>query len=141
MIEVSNLRKEYGELVAVDGVSFCARPGEIFGLLGPNGAGKSTTIGCISGLVAARDRPDLFVNACSPGFCKTDICGPKGSMGGREPKSAALGATVFAAALFGDLGAGRTATFFKEGSKPGTPLSEATSTIEAWVAEPQPEAG
>ena len=89
----------------------------------------------------ARDRPDLFVNACSPGFCKTDICGPKGSMGGREPKSAALGATVFAAALFGDLGAGRTATFFKEGSKPGTPPSEATSTIEAWVAEPQPEAG
>ena len=51
MIEVSNLRKEYGELVAVDGVSLCARQGEIFGLLGPNGAGKSTTIGCISGLL------------------------------------------------------------------------------------------
>ncbi|MHC5063576.1 MAG: ABC transporter ATP-binding protein [Planctomycetota bacterium] len=51
MIEVSNLRKEYGELVAVDGASFSAKPGEIFGLLGPNGAGKSTTIGCISGLL------------------------------------------------------------------------------------------
>jgi ABC-2 type transport system ATP-binding protein len=35
----------------VDGVSFTAKPGEIFGLLGPNGAGKSTTIGCISGLL------------------------------------------------------------------------------------------
>src|SRR5207247_2448608 len=44
-------RKSYGDLTAVDGVSFTARPGEIFGLLGPNGAGKTTTIGCISGLL------------------------------------------------------------------------------------------
>ncbi len=51
MIEVEQLRKSYGELTAVDGVSFTARPGEIFGLLGPNGAGKTTTIGCISGLL------------------------------------------------------------------------------------------
>jgi ABC-2 type transport system ATP-binding protein len=51
MIEVDQLRKSYGDLLAVDGVSFTARPGEIFGLLGPNGAGKSTTIGCISGLL------------------------------------------------------------------------------------------
>ena len=51
MIEVEQLRKSYGELIAVDGVSFTARPGEVFGLLGPNGAGKTTTIGCISGLL------------------------------------------------------------------------------------------
>jgi len=51
MIEVEQLRKAYGELIAVDGVSFAARPGEIFGLLGPNGAGKTSTIGCISGLL------------------------------------------------------------------------------------------
>ena len=51
MIEVDGLRKEYGDLVAVDGVSFTAEGGAIFGLLGPNGAGKSTTIGCISGLL------------------------------------------------------------------------------------------
>src|SRR5439155_22802 len=51
MIEVDRLRKSYGDLTAVDGVSFTARPGEIFGLLGPNGAGKTTTLGCISGLL------------------------------------------------------------------------------------------
>jgi ABC-2 type transport system ATP-binding protein len=51
MIEIDQLRKSYGEQIAVDGVSFTALPGQIFGLLGPNGAGKSTTIGCISGLL------------------------------------------------------------------------------------------
>jgi ABC-2 type transport system ATP-binding protein len=51
MIEVENLRKLYGELAAVDGASFAARQGEIFGLLGPNGAGKTTTIHCVSGLL------------------------------------------------------------------------------------------
>jgi ABC-2 type transport system ATP-binding protein len=51
MIEVRTLRKTYGELVAVDGVSFAAKGGEIVGLLGPNGAGKTTTIACISGLL------------------------------------------------------------------------------------------
>jgi len=51
VITVQNLRKQYGDLVAVDDVTFTAEPGRIFGLLGPNGAGKSTTIGCISGLL------------------------------------------------------------------------------------------
>ncbi len=51
MIEVTELRKSYGDLVAVDGVSLVARSGRIFGLLGPNGAGKSTLINCISGLL------------------------------------------------------------------------------------------
>jgi ABC-2 type transport system ATP-binding protein len=49
-IEVRNLRKRYGETVAVDDVSFSVREGEIFGVLGPNGAGKTTTVECIAGL-------------------------------------------------------------------------------------------
>jgi len=52
MIEVVELRKQYGDFTAVHDVSFTARAGEIFGLLGPNGAGKTTTIGCISTLLA-----------------------------------------------------------------------------------------
>ena len=44
MIELSDLRKTFGSVKAVDGVSFTARDGEITGLLGPNGAGKTTTL-------------------------------------------------------------------------------------------------
>ena len=51
MLEVSNLVKQYGDLTAVDTISFAADSGSVFGLLGPNGAGKSTTISCISGLL------------------------------------------------------------------------------------------
>ena len=49
-IKVKNLRKSYGSLRAVDGISFEVRPGEIYGLLGPNGAGKTTTIEMLVGL-------------------------------------------------------------------------------------------
>ena len=56
MLEVRGLHKRYGDLVAVDEVSFTARPGEMVGLLGPNGAGKTTTVSMIAGLLRARSR-------------------------------------------------------------------------------------
>jgi ABC-2 type transport system ATP-binding protein len=49
-IKVKDLKKSYGSLQAVDGISFEVRPGEIYGLLGPNGAGKTTTIEMLVGL-------------------------------------------------------------------------------------------
>ncbi|HEY7241118.1 MAG TPA: ABC transporter ATP-binding protein, partial [Burkholderiales bacterium] len=51
MIETNQLTKRYGELVAVDAVSFKVRPGEVLGFLGPNGAGKSTTMKMIAGFL------------------------------------------------------------------------------------------
>ncbi|MFI6082010.1 ATP-binding cassette domain-containing protein [Streptomyces sp. NPDC051217] len=53
MIEVEELTKRYGDTVAVDGLSFRVRPGQVTGFLGPNGAGKSTTMRSLLGL----DRP------------------------------------------------------------------------------------
>lgn len=50
IVEVRNLRKEFGETVAVKDISFSVKRGEIFGLLGPNGAGKTTTIHMMLGL-------------------------------------------------------------------------------------------
>lgn len=52
LLLVDQLRYEYGSRVAVDGISFSVRRGELFGLLGANGAGKTTTISCISGLLS-----------------------------------------------------------------------------------------
>jgi linearmycin/streptolysin S transport system ATP-binding protein len=54
MLDIKNLRKTFGALVAVDDVSFSLHPGQLVGLLGPNGAGKTTTVSMIAGLV----RPD-----------------------------------------------------------------------------------
>ena len=50
VIQVNDFCKSYGTTVAVDGISFEVRRGEIFGLLGPNGAGKTSTLECLEGL-------------------------------------------------------------------------------------------
>ena len=51
MIEVEGLEKRYGDLPAVQGLSFTVSPGEVLGLVGPNGAGKTTTIRSIAGII------------------------------------------------------------------------------------------
>jgi len=51
MIQVEDLRKSYGAIHAVDGISFEVPEGELFGFLGPNGAGKTTTLSMMCGLL------------------------------------------------------------------------------------------
>ncbi|WP_054939294.1 ABC transporter ATP-binding protein [Paenibacillus ihuae] len=63
-LSVEELCKRYGELPAVDNVSFSVRKGEVFGLLGPNGAGKTTTIRMLCGLLKV-DSGRIAVNGIS----------------------------------------------------------------------------
>ena len=65
VIHVNNFRKHYGDVVAVDGISFDVHRGEIFGLLGPNGAGKTTTLESLEGL-RTPDRGLLQVMGVDP---------------------------------------------------------------------------
>ena len=64
-IEVSSLKKHYGEIKAVDGITFEVNEGEVFGLLGPNGAGKTTTIEILEGL-RKREEGDVKVLGLDP---------------------------------------------------------------------------
>jgi len=64
-IEVSGLRKSYGDLEAVRGVDFAIEEGEVFGLLGPNGAGKTTTVEILEGY-RARDAGEVRVLGSDP---------------------------------------------------------------------------
>jgi branched-chain amino acid transport system ATP-binding protein len=55
VLEVANLRKSFGGITAVDGVSFEVREGEILGIIGPNGSGKSTLFNCVLGQLTPND--------------------------------------------------------------------------------------
>ena len=61
IIEVHDIHKAYGEINAVDGVSFFVDTGEVFGILGPNGAGKTTTVEILEGM-RPPDRGSAFIN-------------------------------------------------------------------------------
>ncbi len=63
MLEVKNARMLYGDLVAVDHLSFTIKPGDIFGLLGTNGAGKTTTFRMIMGLLEPTEGEILYNGA------------------------------------------------------------------------------
>jgi len=65
MIEVKDFRKVYGDFVAVNGITFDVKRGEIFGLLGPNGAGKTSTLESLEGL-RSPDSGTLRVSGIDP---------------------------------------------------------------------------
>ena len=71
-VEIAHLRKAYGDVVAVDDVSFSVAEGEIFGVLGPNGAGKTTTVECVLGL-RSPDAGSIRVLGLDPGQDREDL--------------------------------------------------------------------
>ena len=76
-LQVRSLRKTYGNVVAVDDVSFEVERGSVFCMIGPNGAGKTTTIECIEGL----RRPDggsIRVAGLDPIECQSELAGKIG---------------------------------------------------------------
>ncbi len=98
MLEVTDLHKSYGKVVAVDGLSLRAGKGETIGLLGPNGAGKTTTVSMIAGLL----RPDSG---------EVLIAG-RPLRGDTDPIKHQIGLVPQDLALYDELSAGDNLTFF-----------------------------
>ncbi|MEW6093185.1 MAG: ABC transporter ATP-binding protein [Chloroflexota bacterium] len=115
-IEVKNLHKSFGDLKAVDGISFEVAQGEIFSLLGPNGAGKTTTISMLSCLL----RPDEGEALVMGHSIKDDQMGVK----------SALGVVPQEIALYNDLSARENLTFWgKMYGLRGTPLKKRVDEV------------
>ena len=82
MITARNLSKSYGDVTAVDGISFSVEKGEIFGFLGPNGAGKTTTMKMIQ-CVSPRSGGTLRVFDLDPDEYPAELNTPRASATGR----------------------------------------------------------
>ncbi len=118
MIEAINLRKHYGPLLAVDNISFKARPGEVLGFLGPNGAGKSSTMRMIAGF--------LVPNSGSASICGHDVV--KAPLAAKK----CLGYLPEGAPLYGELSTEKFLRFIARarGMDKATQLSRINITLE-----------
>jgi sodium transport system ATP-binding protein len=106
MVELQNLRKSFGPVTAVDGVSFTAADGQITGLLGENGAGKTTTLAMIGGVL----KPDA-------GSVAIDGAETSASMSGRRR----LGALLDHKGIYARLTARENIRYFGELYHPSAP--------------------
>jgi ABC-2 type transport system ATP-binding protein len=98
MLQVKNLRKSFGKLVAVDDVSFTVDRGQLVGLLGPNGAGKTTTVSMISALVTP-EKGEVLVGGAR-------------LAGDTDPKKRKIGLVPQDLALYDELSARANLRFF-----------------------------
>ena len=98
LLQITELRKRYGQATALDGVSFEARAGELFGLLGPNGAGKTTLLSIVSCLL-------------EPTSGEAKILGRKASTRDRELRRQ-IGIVPQELAIYGELSARENLRFF-----------------------------
>jgi ABC-type cobalamin/Fe3+-siderophores transport system ATPase subunit len=131
-IEVSELRKSYGEVVAVRGVSFEVSAGEVFCLLGPNGAGKTTTVEMLEGY-RARTAGDVRVLGMDPA-------------GGRRELRERVGIVLQQTGVQGDLTVSELLEMYgrlpPRGARPGGPamirvlLAEDQAMVRGALASP-----
>ena len=98
MLEIRNLRKTFGDLAAVDDVSFGVEAGQLVGLLGPNGAGKTTTVSMITGLLRP-DHGEVLIGGAPLG-------------GDTDPKKRRIGLVPQDLALYDELSARANLRFF-----------------------------
>src|SRR2546428_3572804 len=98
MLNVNNLRKTFGTLVAVDDVSFTVERGQLVGLLGPNGAGKTTTVSMIAALLTP-EKGDVLVGGAR-------------LAGDTDPKKRRIGLVPQDLALYDELSARANLRFF-----------------------------
>src|ERR1700704_156548 len=98
MLDIKNLRKSFGSLVAVDDVSFSLAKGQLVGLLGPNGAGKTTTVSMIAGLVTP-DAGEVLIEGAR-------------LSGDTDPKKRRIGLVPQDLALYDELSARANLRFF-----------------------------
>jgi ABC-2 type transport system ATP-binding protein len=98
IIEVKNLKKSFGDVKAVRGVTFSVKQGEVFGMLGPNGAGKTTTLEMLEGL-RKNDSGSITVAG-------VDVCN------NREQVKALIGVQLQSSAFFDNLSLTELIRFF-----------------------------
>src|SRR6266576_3586503 len=98
MLEVKALKKSYGKIAAVDGISLRADSAQTIGLLGPNGAGKTTTVSMIAGLLRP-DSGEVLIDGHAPG-------------GDTDPIKRKIGLVPQDIALFDELAAHDNLAFF-----------------------------
>ena len=120
MLEVKNLTKRYGQLTAIDGISFSTDRGQTIGLLGPNGAGKTTTVSIVAGLLQP-DSGEVLIDGAK---VKSDT----------DPVKLKIGLVPQDMALYEELSARDNLTFFAAlysfaGAKAKSAIDEALKLV------------
>jgi ABC-2 type transport system ATP-binding protein len=100
-IQVENLTKYYGQLLAVDHISFKVKKGELFGFLGPNGAGKTTTIRMLTGVIRADEGSALILGSKAGSLKAKQVVGVLPEMANAYPDLSGLKNLMFMAELYG----------------------------------------
>ena len=100
-IQVENLTKYYGKLLAVDHISFKVKKGELFGFLGPNGAGKTTTVRMLTGVIRADEGSAIILGSKAGSLKAKQVVGVLPEMANAYPDLSGLKNLLFMAELYG----------------------------------------